>query len=137
MTVSDLPALNATLNATCFVLLLTGYVLIRRGRVAQHRAVMIAAFCTSVVFLTSYLIYHAQVGSKPFLGQGPIRIVYFTILLTHTVLAATIVPMILMTLSRGLKRQDARHRALARWTLPLWMYVSVTGVIVYFMLYRF
>ena len=136
MTISDLPALNATLNATCFVLLTTGYVLIRQGRVAQHRAVMIAAFCTSVVFLASYLIYHAQIGSKPFLGQGPIRIVYFTILLTHTVLAATIVPMILMTLSRGLKRQDARHRALARWTLPLWMYVSVTGVVVYFMLYR-
>ena len=136
MTVSDLPALNATLNATCFVLLTTGYVLIRRGRVAQHRAVMIAAFCTSVVFLTSYLIYHAQIGSKPFLGHGPIRIVYFTILLTHTILAVTIVPMILMTLSRGLKRQDVRHRALARWTLPLWMYVSVTGVIVYFMLYR-
>ena len=136
MTVSDLPALNATLNATCFVLLTIGYVLIRRGRVTQHRAVMIAAFCTSVVFLTSYLIYHAQIGSKPFLGQGPVRIVYFTILLTHTVLAATIVPMILMTLSRGLKRQDVRHRALARWTLPLWMYVSVTGVVVYFMLYR-
>jgi len=136
VTVSDLPALNATLNATCFVLLTTGYVLIRRGRVAQHRAVMIAAFCTSVVFLTSYLIYHAQIGSKPFLGHGPIRIVYFTILLTHTILAVTIVPMILMTLSRGLKRQDVRHRALARWTLPLWMYVSVTGVIVYFMLYR-
>jgi putative membrane protein len=136
VTVSDLPALNATLNATCFVLLTTGYVLIRRGRVAQHRAVMIAAFCTSVVFLTSYLIYHAQIGSKPFLGHGLIRIVYFTILLTHTILAVTIVPMILMTLSRGLKRQDVRHRALARWTLPLWMYVSVTGVIVYFMLYR-
>ena len=136
MTVSDLPALNATLNATCFVLLTIGYILIRRGRVAQHRAVMIAAFCTSVVFLTSYLIYHAHIGSKPFPGHGPIRIVYFTILLTHTILAATIVPMILMTLSRGLKRQDARHRALARWTLPLWMNVSVTGVIVYVMLYR-
>ena len=136
MTVSDLPAVNATLNATCFVLLTIGYILIRRGRVAQHRAVMIAAVSTSVVFLVSYLVYHAQVGSKPFLGQGPIRIVYFTILLTHTVLAAVIVPMVLMTLSRGLKRQDARHRALARWTLPMWMYVSVTGVIVYFMLYR-
>jgi uncharacterized membrane protein YozB (DUF420 family) len=136
VTVSDLPAVNATLNATCFVLLTAGYILIRRGRVAQHRAVMIAAFCTSVVFLISYLIYHAQVGSKPFLGQGPIRVVYFTILLTHTVLATLIVPMVVMTLSRGLKRQDARHRALARWTLPLWMYVSVTGVIVYFMLYR-
>ena len=136
MTVSDLPAVNAMLNATCFVLLTIGYVLIRQGRVAQHRAVMIAAFCTSVVFLTSYVIYHAQAGSKPFLGQGPIRIVYFTILITHVVLAAAIVPMVLMTLSRGLKRQDARHRALARWTLPIWMYVSVTGVIVYFMLYR-
>jgi uncharacterized membrane protein YozB (DUF420 family) len=136
VTVSDLPALNATLNAICFVLLTIGYTLIRRGRIAQHRAVMIAAFSTSVVFLTSYLIYHAQAGSKPFLGQGPIRIVYFTILITHVVLAAAIVPMVLMTLSRGLKRQDVRHRALARWTLPIWMYVSVTGVIVYYMLYR-
>jgi uncharacterized membrane protein YozB (DUF420 family) len=136
VTVSDLPAVNATLNATCFVLLTIGYTLIRRGRIAQHRAVMIAAFCTSVVFLTSYVIYHAQAGSKPFLGQGPIRIVYFTILITHVVLAAAIVPMVLMTLSRGLKRQDVRHRALARWTLPIWMYVSVTGVIVYYMLYR-
>ncbi len=136
MTVSDLPALNATLNATCFILLTIGYFLIRSGRVPQHRAVMIAAFCTSVVFLTSYVIYHAQAGSKPFAGQGPIRIVYFTILITHVVLAAAIVPMVLMTLSRGLKRQDARHRALARWTLPIWMYVSVTGVVVYYMLYR-
>ena len=136
MTVSDLPALNATLNATCFVLLSIGYILIRRGRVAQHRAVMIAAVCTSVVFLVSYLTYHAQIGSKHFEGQGPVRYVYFTILLTHTVLAAAIVPLVLVTLSRGLKRQDARHRALGRWTLPIWMYVSITGVIVYFMLYR-
>jgi uncharacterized membrane protein YozB (DUF420 family) len=136
VTVSDLPAVNATLNGICFVLLTIGYVLIRRGRVAQHRAVMIAAFSTSVVFLTSYVIYHAQVGSKPFPGQGPIRILYFAILIPHVVLAAAIVPMVLMTLSRGLKRQDARHRALARWTLPIWMYVSVTGVIVYYMLYQ-
>ena len=136
MTVSDLPALNASLNATCFVLLTTGYVLIRRGRVAQHRAVMIAAFCTSVVSLISYLTYHAQIGSKHFSGQGTIRIVYFAILLTHTVLAVVIVPMALVTLSRGLKRRDDRHRAIARWTLPLWMYVSITGVIVYLMLYR-
>jgi uncharacterized membrane protein YozB (DUF420 family) len=136
VTVSDLPAVNATLNATCFVLLTIGYILIRQGRVAPHRAVMIAAFCTSVVFLTSYLVYHAQVGSKPFLGQGPIRIVYFTILITHVILAAAILPMVLMTLARGLKRQDARHRALARWTLPIWMYVSITGVVVYVMLYR-
>ena len=136
VTVSDLPTLNAALNATCFVLLTIGYTLIRRGRVAPHRAVMIAAFCTSVIFLVSYLIYHAQVGSKPFQGQGSIRYLYFTILLTHTVLAAAIVPLVLMTLSRGLKRQDVRHRAIARWTLPIWMYVSVTGVIVYLMLYR-
>jgi putative membrane protein len=134
--VSDLPALNATLNATCFVLLTIGYVLIRRGRVAQHRAVMIAAFCTSILFLISYLTYHAQVGSKHFTGEGGIRYVYFAILLTHTVLAAAIVPLVLVTLSRGLKRQDERHRAIARWTLPIWMYVSVTGVVVYLMLYR-
>jgi len=134
--VSDLPALNATLNATCFVLLTIGYALIRRGRVAQHRAVMIAAFCTSVVFLVSYLTYHAKVGSKHFTGQGAIRYVYFAILLTHTVLAAAIVPLVLVTLSRGLKRRDERHRAIARWTLPIWMYVSVTGVVVYLMLYR-
>jgi uncharacterized membrane protein YozB (DUF420 family) len=136
VTVSDLPALNATLNGTAAVLLGIGWTLIRRGRVAQHRAVMIAAFCTSVLFLISYLTYHAQIGSKPFQGQGGIRIVYFAILLTHTVLAAAIVPLVLITLSRGLKRNDARHRAIARWTLPLWMYVSITGVIVYLMLYR-
>ena len=136
MTVSDLPALNATLNGTAAVLLGIGWTLIRRGRIAQHRAVMIAAFCTSVLFLISYLTYHAQIGSKPFQGQGGIRIVYFAILLTHTVLAAAIVPLVLITLSRGLKRNDARHRAIARWTLPLWMYVSITGVIVYLMLYR-
>ena len=136
MTVSDLPAVNATLNAICFVLLTIGYILIRQGRVAQHRAVMIAAFCVSVLFLTCYVTYHAQAGSKPFPGQGFIRTVYFAVLIPHVVLAAAIVPMVLMTLSRGLKRQDARHRALARWTLPLWMFVSVTGVIVYYMLYQ-
>ena len=136
LTVSDLPTLNATLNATSAVLLSIGWYLIRRGRVAAHKKVMIAAFCTSSIFLVSYLVYHAQVGSVHFTKQGPIRIVYFTILLTHTVLAAAIVPMVLMSLSRGLKRQDARHYAIARWTMPLWLYVSVTGVIVYLMLYR-
>jgi len=136
LTLSDLPALNATLNATSAVLLSIGWYLIRRGRVGTHKKVMIAAFSTSVVFLISYLVYHAQVGSVRFTKQGPIRIVYFTILLTHTVLAAAIVPMVLMSLRRGLKRQDARHRAIARWTMPLWLYVSVTGVIVYLMLYR-
>jgi uncharacterized membrane protein YozB (DUF420 family) len=136
MTIADLPALNATLNATSAVLLTIGWVLIRRGRWRQHRAFMIAAFCTSVLFLISYLTYHAHIGSKHFTGQGTIRLVYFTILLTHTVLAALIVPLILITLSRALSSRFDRHRAIARWTLPLWMYVSVTGVVVYWMLYQ-
>ena len=136
MTVSDLPALNATLNATSAVLLTTGWILIRRGRIAQHRAVMIAAVCTSALFLISYLVYHAQVGSVPFTKQGPIRAVYFTILLTHTVLAVAIVPMVLVTLTRGLRARYERHRRIARWTMPIWLYVSVTGVVVYLMLYQ-
>ena len=135
MSVTDLPAVNAALNSTCAVLLIIGWFLIRRGRIAQHRAVMIAAFATSCVFLVSYLVYHAHVGSVRFTGQGTIRVVYFTILLTHTVLAAAIVPLVLVTLSRGLKRQDDRHRAIGRWTMPIWLYVSITGVIVYLMLY--
>jgi len=134
--IADLPALNASLNATCFVLLTIGWLLIRRGRWRQHRAVMISAFCVSILFLISYLTYHAHVGSKHFPGQGPIRAVYFTILITHTILAAAIVPMALVTLSRGLAARYDRHRAIARWTLPIWMYVSVTGVVVYLMLYR-
>ena len=136
MTVSDLPAVNATLNAVAAVLLATGWILIRRGRFRAHRAVMITAFCTSVLFLISYLTYHAHIGSKHFPGTGAIRVVYFTILLTHTVLAAAIVPLVLVTLSRGLSARYDRHRAIARWTLPLWMYVSVTGVVVYYMLYQ-
>ena len=136
MNYSALPALNATLNATSAILLTIGWVLIRRGRWRQHRAVMISAFCTSVVFLISYLTYHAHIGSKHFAGQGTIRIVYFTILFTHTILAAVIVPLVLVTLSRGLSARFDRHRTIARWTLPLWMYVSVTGVVVYFMLYQ-
>jgi uncharacterized membrane protein YozB (DUF420 family) len=136
LTVSDLPALNATLNATSAVLLTTGWILIRRGRIAQHRAVMIAAVCTSALFLVSYLVYHAQVGSVPFTKQGPIRAVYFTILLTHTVLAAAIVPLVLVTLTRALRARYERHRRIARWTMPIWLYVSVTGVIVYLMLYQ-
>jgi uncharacterized membrane protein YozB (DUF420 family) len=136
MTIADLPALNATLNATSAILLTIGWVLIRRGRWRQHRAFMIAAFCTSVLFLISYLTYHAHIGSKHFPGQGTIRLVYFTILLTHTVLAALIVPLILITLSRALSSRFDKHRAIARWTLPLWIYVSITGVVVYVMLYR-
>jgi uncharacterized membrane protein YozB (DUF420 family) len=136
LTFADLPALNATLNATSAVLLTIGWILIRRGRWRQHRAFMIAAFSTSVLFLISYLTYHAHAGSKHFTGQGTIRVVYFSILLTHTVLAVTIVPLALITLSRGLSSRFDRHRAIARWTLPLWMYVSVTGVVVYLMLYQ-
>lgn len=136
MTVSDLPALNATLNATSAVLLITAWILIKRGRWIAHRNVMLAAVCTSVLFLVSYLTYHAQVGSVRFTKEGPIRLVYFTILLTHTVLAAVIVPMVIVTLWRGLAAKYDRHRRIARWTLPVWLYVSVTGVIVYVMLYR-
>ena len=136
MTISDLPAVNATLNATAAVLLAIGWILIRRGRYRAHRAVMIAAFCTSILFLISYLVYHAHIGSKHFPGQGAVRVVYFGILISHTLLAAAIVPLVLITLSRGLSARYDRHRAIARWTLPLWMYVSVTGVVVYFMLYR-
>lgn len=136
MSVSDLPALNATLNATSAVLLVTAWILIKRGRWIAHRNVMLAAVCTSLLFLVSYLTYHAQVGSVRFTKQGPIRLVYFTILLTHTVLAAVIVPMVMVTLWRGLAAKYDRHRRIARWTLPIWLYVSVTGVIVYVMLYR-
>jgi uncharacterized membrane protein YozB (DUF420 family) len=136
LTVTDLPALNAGLNATSAVLLATGYVLIRRGRRDAHKRVMIAALVTSALFLASYLVYHAHVGSVRFRGQGPVRTVYFTILLTHTVLAVVIVPLVAMTLVPALRGRFDRHRRLARITLPLWAYVSVTGVVIYWMLYR-
>jgi len=136
VSLSDLPALNATLNAVSGVLLMIGYAFIRRGQTRRHRAAMISACIVSALFLTSYVIYHANIGSKPFTGRGPIRIVYFTILLTHVVLAATVPPLAIITLSRGLRARFERHVAIARWTFPIWMYVSVTGVIVYFMLYR-
>jgi len=136
VTIADLPALNATLNGTCAILLTIGYVLIRSGRVRQHRRVMIAAFVTSTLFLVSYLIYHANIGSKPFPGTGPIRVVYLAILVSHILLAIAIVPMALITLTRGLRERFDRHVAIARWTLPLWLYVSITGVVVYVMLYK-
>lgn len=136
MTITDLPALNATLNATAGCLLLAGFYFIRRREIEAHRACMIAAFVTSSLFLVSYLVYHAHVGSRPFPGRGPIRSVYFFILITHVVLAATIVPLALVTLRRGWIRDVARHRRIARWTWPIWMYVSVTGVVIYWMLYR-
>lgn len=136
MSVTDLPALNATLNATATVLLVTGYVFIRRGEWRKHRACMIAALVVTSLFLTSYVIYHLQVGSVPFGRTGWIRTVYFAVLIPHVVLAVAITPMVLVTVSRALSRRFDRHRAIARWTLPLWLYVSVTGVIVYVMLYR-
>jgi uncharacterized membrane protein YozB (DUF420 family) len=135
ISVSDLPALNASLNALCTVLLVIAYVHIRARRIEQHRKTMLAAFATSVLFLISYVIYHAQVGSKPYPGTGLLRTIYFVILVPHVILAATVVPLALVTLRRGLRRDDARHRAIARWTLPIWLFVSVTGVIVYVMLY--
>jgi uncharacterized membrane protein YozB (DUF420 family) len=136
MSVSDLPELNATLNAIAAVLLVIGYVLVRRGYVQYHRRVMLAAFTTSALFLVSYVIYHANAGSRPFQGQGPIRAVYFTILITHVILAAAIVPLALITLSYGLRARFDSHVRIARWTLPIWLYVSVTGVVVYVMLYQ-
>ena len=136
MTVADLPALNAFLNASSALLLATGYVLIRRGRRDAHKRVMLAALASSALFLTSYLVYHAQVGSVRFRGQGLVRTVYFTILLTHTVLAVAIVPLVATTLVPALRGRFDRHRRLARITLPLWAYVSVTGVVIYWMLYR-
>jgi uncharacterized membrane protein YozB (DUF420 family) len=128
--------LNAALNATASVLLTTGWILIKSRRIAQHRAVMIAAVVTSALFLTSYLVYHAQVGSKHFPGTGWIRAVYFSVLIPHTILAAVVLPMVLVTFVRGLRRDDPRHRRLAKWTMPLWLFVSVSGVIVYLMLYH-
>ena len=130
-----LPALNATLNATSAALLTTGWFFIRSGNVTAHRRCMISAFVTSSLFLISYVIYHAQSGSKPYPGTGVMRYVYFSILIPHVTLAAVVLPMAIVTLGRGLRRDDVRHRRLARWTLPIWLFVSVTGVIVYVMLY--
>jgi uncharacterized membrane protein YozB (DUF420 family) len=130
------PVIDASLNGTSAVLLLIGRGYIKRGRMAAHRAVMVAALASSSIFLACYLYYHWHVGSVHFQGQGWSRPVYFSILISHTILAAVIVPMIIITLSRALRERFDRHRAIARWTYPLWMYVSVTGVIVYFMLYH-
>jgi uncharacterized membrane protein YozB (DUF420 family) len=137
MAISDLPALNATLNALSAILLTTGYILIRRGRRDLHKRCMLAALATSALFLVSYVIYHLNIGSRPFPGQGGIRLVYFVILITHVILAAAILPLALITTARGLKEQYDRHVRIARWTLPLWLYVSVTGVVIYLMLYQF
>jgi len=130
------PALNATLNGTSAVLLITGRVLIARNRIAAHRACMIAAVTASALFLGCYLFFHYEAGNVRFLGQGWSRPVYFSILISHTLLAIVNVPLIIITLMRGLGGRYAQHRAIARWTFPLWLYVCVTGVVVYFMLYQ-
>lgn len=134
--VSVLPTLNALLNGTSALLLVTGYLLIRRRRVSAHRACMLAAFVASAVFLASYLTLRYYAGMTRFTGQGWIRPVYFSILVSHTILAAAIVPLALMTLTRALRARFDRHARIARWTLPLWLYVSVTGVVVYLILYQ-
>jgi uncharacterized membrane protein YozB (DUF420 family) len=134
--ITSLPSVNAFLNATAAVLLVWGYLLIRRKRIEQHRKVMLAAFATSCLFLVSYLVYHFQVGSVRFKGVGAIRTVYLSILLTHTVLAAAVPVLAVVTLRRGLAARYDKHRRIAKWTLPIWLYVSVTGVVVYAMLYH-
>ncbi|HEY7555314.1 MAG TPA: DUF420 domain-containing protein [Candidatus Binatia bacterium] len=132
---SQLPTLNAALNTFSAVFLCAGYLFIRAKNVRAHRACMLSAFACSALFLVSYLIYHYQVGSVPYKGQGGIRAVYFAILLTHTILATAVVPLALITLYRALSESFDAHRRIARWTFPVWLYVSVTGVIVYMMLY--
>ena len=132
----DLPAVDATLNGTAAVLLIWAWLLIRRKRVDAHRRVMITAFCVSVVFLICYLTYHFQVGTTHYPKTGAIRVAYFSILGTHTVLAGAVPVLAIITLRRGLIRDYRRHRAIARWTLPIWLYVSITGVVVYMMLYH-
>jgi putative membrane protein len=131
-----LPTVNASLNALSGVFLLIGYVFIRRRRITAHRNAMLGAFASSTLFLISYVVYHAQAGSRPFTGQGAIRYVYFAILISHVILATAILPMAISTLSRGLRGRYVEHKRIARWTFPTWMYVSVTGVIVYVMLYQ-
>ncbi|MBI3210633.1 MAG: DUF420 domain-containing protein [Candidatus Solibacter usitatus] len=136
MTVRDLPALNATLNGASAICLIAGFVLIRQGRREAHKKAMLTAFAFSILFLISYLAYHFQVGSVRFQKTGAIRTVYLTILATHTVLAAAVPVLAIITLRRALAEKFDRHRKIARWTLPIWLYVSVTGVVVYWMLYR-
>jgi uncharacterized membrane protein YozB (DUF420 family) len=136
MEIADLPTLNASLNALASVFLVAGYVMIRSRRIDAHRRCMLSALGTSAVFLISYIVYHANAGSAPFRGTGAVRVVYFAVLIPHIILAAAILPLALVTAARGLRGDYTRHVRIARWTLPVWLYVSVTGVIVYLMLYR-
>jgi uncharacterized membrane protein YozB (DUF420 family) len=132
----DMPALNAFLNGTAFALLLAGFFFIKRGKITAHKSCMIAAFTVSILFLVSYLIYHYQVGSVRFTKEGWIRPLYFTILISHTILAMAVPPLAVITLFRAVKERFAKHKKIARWTLPIWMYVSITGVVIFWMLYR-
>ncbi|HSM14461.1 MAG TPA: DUF420 domain-containing protein [Thermoanaerobaculia bacterium] len=136
MTIRDLPTLNAALNAAAATLLVAGWLLVRSGRREAHRRVMLGALTCSALFLASYLVYHFEVGSVRFPGTGTVRTVYLAILLTHTVLAAILPVLVAITVVRALRSRFAQHRRIARWTLPIWLYVSVTGVVVYWMLYR-
>lgn len=136
MEIASLPTLNASLNALASVFLVVGYVMIRSRRIDAHRRCMLSALGTSALFLISYVIYHANAGSVPFKGTGAVRLVYFAVLIPHIILAAAILPLALITTARGLRGDYARHVRIARWTLPVWLYVSVTGVIVYLMLYH-
>ena len=133
---SILPHLNATLNASSFILLTAGYYFIRRGRVLAHKRCQLSALAASILFLISYVVYHQHHGTTPFKGPATAKTIYLTILTTHTILAVVIVPFVIITLRRALRGDFLRHRAIARWTLPMWMYVSITGVIVYLMLYH-
>ena len=136
MELSILPTVNASLNASSAVLLVIGYVFIKKKVILAHKITMLCACLTSALFLASYLYYHAHHGITRFQGQGPIRAVYFTILVSHTILAVVIVPLVTLTLVLALKGNFLRHKAIARVTFPLWLYVSVTGVIVYWILYK-
>ena len=136
ITISDLPTVNATLNTISTVLLTVGFLMIRRRKIVAHRNCMIAAFVVSGLFLTSYLIYHYYAGSTPFEGSGWIRFAYFAVLIPHIILAASILPLALITLYFALRKRFIKHRHIARWTLPIWLYVSITGIIVYWMLYH-
>jgi uncharacterized membrane protein YozB (DUF420 family) len=133
---AELPTVNAALNSLSGAFLTLGFIFIKSKNIKAHKACMLSAFASSSLFLVSYLVYHYQVGSVPFKGQGPIRTLYFTILLTHTILAVVVVPLALITLWRALRENFPAHRRIARWTFPIWLYVSITGVLVYVMLYR-
>jgi uncharacterized membrane protein YozB (DUF420 family) len=137
LSLHDLPTLNAILNGTAAILLVTAYTFIRQGKREAHKRTMLAAFAVSTIFLICYLVYHAQVGSVHYSKTGMLRTVYLTILATHTVLAATVPVLAIITLRRGLKGNFVKHRKIAKWTFPIWLYVSVTGVVVYLMLYQF